>query len=515
MHSGDLEVPAAPAAAEVDSAVVVGTGRRTVRTAAGFALAWIGYFVILWWMPLPEGLTTAGKATLATTVWAASMWVSEAIPPAVSGLLIPLLLTLGGAIPSFSGAAAGFAAPVTFLCLTAFIFSAVMQSTGLDRRLALYLLDRFRARTANGVIWSLFGVNLLLSLVVPAANARAAALLPVTNGITSLFGASPREGNAKKAIVIQTLVYGSMISGMCILTAHLPNMVVAGLIEKQLAWRISYLDWLRLQWPYLGMFALTQLWVQYYFRSRSIEIPGGRAVIRDQLASLPPVAPRDQAVLAVFGLVALLWATERLHGIATENVALIGLGVLFVPGLLGLQWKEVQDRTIWGTLLLLAGALSLSAAISATGLAQWAAGQLYPLAREHPWWVALLTVMAVTHVIRLGLLSNVAAVTLIAPIALALAPRLGLHPVAFTLLVSDTDSFAYVLPTQITAAVIAYSSGTFTMSDYARVGVVSVLIAILYGTFVMAPWYAHLGLPLWDPSVPKVTATLIHDGLTP
>ena len=490
------------AAAAVDSRVVVGAARPTVRAAAGFALAWIGYCVILWWMPLPEGLTAAGKATLATTVWAASMWVFEAIPPAVSGLLIPLLLTLGGAIPAFSGAAAGFAAPVTFLCLSAFIFSAVMQAAGLDRRIALSLLDRFRARTANGVIWSLFGVNLLLSLIVPAANARAAALLPVTNGITSLFGASRPERNARKAIVIQTLVYGSMISGMCILTAHLPNMVVAGLIEKQLAWRISYLDWLRLQWPYLGMFALTQLWVQFYFKSRWIEIPGGRAAIRHQLAGLPPVAPRDQAILAVFGLVALLWATERLHGIATENVALIGLGLLFIPGLLGLQWKQIQDRTIWGTLLLLAGALSLSAAISATGLAQWAAGHLYPLAREHVWWITLLTVMAVTHVIRLGLLSNVAAVTLIAPIALALAPRLGLHPVAFTLLVSDTDSFAYLLPTQITAAVIAYSSGTFSMSDYARVGMVSVVIAILYGTFIMAPWYAHLGLPLWDPSAP-------------
>ena len=74
-----------------------------------------------------------------------------------------------------------------------------------------------------------------------------------------MFGDTPAERNAKKAIVIQTLVYGSMIGGMCILTAHLPNVVVAALIEKQFGVRISYADWLRLQWPYLGMFALTQL----------------------------------------------------------------------------------------------------------------------------------------------------------------------------------------------------------------------------------------------------------------
>jgi len=110
--------------------------------------------------------------------------------------------------------------------------------------------------------------------------------------------------------------------------------------------------------------------------------------------------------------------------------------------------------------------------------------------------------MAGTHVIRLGMLSNVAAITMLAPILLALAPKLGLHPVAFTMLVSDTDTFAYILPTQITAAVIAYSSGTFSMADYAKVGWVSVLIAIAYGVCVMAPWYAFMGIPVWDPAAP-------------
>lgn len=107
-----------------------------------------------------------------------------------------------------------------------------------------------------------------------------------------------------------------------------------------------------------------------------------------------------------------------------------------------------------------------------------------------------------THVIRIGMLSNVAAVTMIAPIALALAPRLGLHPVAFTMLVSDTDSFAYLLPTQITAGVIAYSSGAFSTADYAKVGSVAVLIAIVYGLCVIAPWYAYMGIPVWDASAP-------------
>jgi di/tricarboxylate transporter len=194
--------------------------------------------------------------------------------------------------------------------------------------------------------------------------------------------------------------------------------------------------------------------------------------------------------------------TEQLHKVAAHNAALIGMAVLFMPGLFKFKWKELQDRTIWGTLLLLAGALSLSSAMSGSGLAAWMSDRIHPLAEGHAWWMILLILMAGTHVIRLGMLSNVAAITMLAPILLAMAPKLGLHPVAFTMLVSDADTFAYILPTQITAAVIAYSSGTFSATDYAKVGWVSVLIAIAYGVLVMAPWYAFLGLPVWDPAAP-------------
>jgi solute carrier family 13 (sodium-dependent dicarboxylate transporter), member 2/3/5 len=476
--------------------------RKLRKARVGFVLAWLGFFGIAFLLPAPAGLSASGKATLAVVAWVALVWVAEAIPVGVSGILIPMLLVLSHAVTPFPKAASGFSAPVVFLCLAAFLFSAIMQAAGLDRRIALVLLDKLKVRTANGVIWAMFVVNFVMSLVVPAANARAAALLPVTNGIVCLFGDTARERNAKKAIVIQTLVYGSMISGMCILTAHLPNMVVSGLLEKQLGIRISYFSWFRLQWPYLGMFALTQWWVQVYFRSRAVAIPGGRQAIIDERRNLPPVARQDYAVLAIFGLVAAMWATESLHGLQSEIVALIALALIFAPGVLRFNWQEVQHRTIWGTLFLLGGALSLSSAISSSGLAQWAAEHLYAVTHGHAWWAMLAIVMVGTHVIRIGMLSNVAAVTMIAPIALALAPSLGLHPVAFTLLVSDTDSFAYLLPTQITAGVIAYSSGAFTTADYAKVGVVSVLIAIAYGICVMAPWYAYLGIPLWNPAAP-------------
>jgi sodium-dependent dicarboxylate transporter 2/3/5 len=459
-------------------------------------------------MPAPAGLKPAGQAALAVMAWACIMWITEAIPVGASGILIPMLLVMTNSVKAFPAAASGFTTPVLFLCLAAFIFAAIMQAAGLDRRIALSLLNAVKVRTVNGVIWAMFGVNMVLSFIIPAANARAATLLPVVNGITNFFGDTQPEREAKKAIVIQTLVYGSMISGMCIMTAHLPNLILVGLFEKQ-GLSISYIEWFMLQWPYLGMFVLTQWWVQYYFKTRAVGVQGGYEEVKRQHAELPRTSQSEWLILGVFGLIAIAWVTESWHKVATHNAALIGLAILFIPGLFSFKWKEIQDRTIWGTVLLLAGALSMSDAIGKTGLAQWLSDIIHPLAQGNAWWMILLILMAGTHIIRLGMLSNVAAIAMLAPILIALAPKLGVHTVAFTMLVSDTDTFAYILPTQITAAVIAYSSGTFSMSDYAKVGWVSVLIAIAYGICIMAPWYAFMGVPVWDPAAPWPFTTVV------
>lgn len=487
------------------------SGNTPRRMLGGFAAAWAAFFLILYVVPLPEVtnidgetsvLSPAGRAALAVMVWACIIWVSESMPVGVTGILIPMLLMMTGAVGHWPHATAGFTTPVVFLCLAAFLFAATMQAAGLDRRIAINVLKHTKTKNANGVIWSMFGVNLVLAFIIPAANARAATLLPVVNGLIRLFGDTEGERSAKKAIVIQSLVYGSMICGMMILTAHLPNLILVGLFQNELALNISYFNWFLLQWPYIGMFVLTYFWVRWYFKTSGVAVRGGPERIEQMHKELPSAPQADWLIVAAFAFIALMWMTEQWHKIASHLWALIGIAILFTPGVFSFRWKALQDRTLWGTWLLLAGALSLSAAMGRTGLASWFADIIAPIAHGHPWWMILLILMVGTHIIRLGMLSNVAAIALLAPILLALAPKLGMHPVAFTMLVADTDTFAYILVTQITAAVIAYSTGAYTMADYAKVGWMATLIGIAYGILVMAPWYAYMGIPVWDPNAP-------------
>ena len=413
-------------------------GRSPVRVYTGFVIAWALFF--LFWTVLPPfpGLTHNGMAVLGIVLWASVMWVSEAMPTGITGISIPTLLLITQAIPWQGGKPpmsiifAGFTNHVIWLCLFAFLVGAVMQLVGLDKRIALGILARLKASSVGRVIWGMFFVNIVLGFLVPAANARAATLLPVVQGICRLLGDTPEERAAKKAIVIQSLVYGSMICGMFIMTAHLPNMIMVGIFDKA----------------------------------------GFSSFIAE------------------------------LHHQPLGVIGLLGMLVLFAPGLMPCSWKSVQEKTIWGTFLLLGGAMTMTTAMTQSGLAQWLADHIHAWVVGMSWWQAILTMMVGTHIIRLGMLSNVAAVAMLAPVVFAMAPKLGLHPVAFTMLVCDTDTFAYILPTQITAAVIAHGTDTFSSTDYARAGWVSVCIAIAYGLLVMAPWYALWGMPVWDASAP-------------
>lgn len=490
------------------------SGRNPKRVIIGFIAAWLMFALILWVFPRPEGLNANGMAVLAVVVWASIMWVSEALPVGITGISVPTLLILtegipwvekkGKLVPPMNVVFSGFTKHVVWLCLFAFLVGAIMQLLKLDRRIALGILDKIKASNVGRVIWGMFFVNIVLAFLIPAANARAATLLPVVKGITNLLGDSPEEREAKKAIIIQSLVYGTMICGVFILTAHLPNLIMVGVFEQGGYSGLGYIDWMLLQFPYLGMFVLTQWWVRYHFKTKGVEIAGGHAQIHQQHKQLGPMTTAEWTLLVVFVLVALLFMMGKgspiyeLHKFKLGIIGLIGILILFTPGLFPFKWGEIQGKTIWGTFLLLGGAITMTAAMSKSGLAQWLADNIHGAVHGHSWWMVLLIMMFGTHIIRIGMLSNVAAIAMLAPIVFAMAPQLELHPVAFTLLVCDTDTYAYLLPTQITAAVIAYGSDEFTVTDYAKAGWVCILIAIAYGILIMAPWYALLGMPVWQ-----------------
>ncbi|NNV09790.1 SLC13 family permease, partial [Geobacillus sp. MMMUD3] len=122
------------------------------------------------------------------------------------------------------------------------------------------------------------------------------------------------------------------------------------------------------------------LLVKVLFKPEIDEIPGGRELIREELAKLGPMSTGEKLVLGMFVLAAVSWITIPLifedPPISDEGIAMvIGLLLFLIPGGANrgvrlLDWGTAE-KLPWGVLLLFGGGLALSAQFSSSGLTEW------------------------------------------------------------------------------------------------------------------------------------------------
>jgi sodium-dependent dicarboxylate transporter 2/3/5 len=463
----------------------------------GFIIAWLVFCGIIHFVPTAVGFSAEARDVLAITCWVMVVWITEALPKSISGLMIPVLLVVTGALPKTDEAFSGFTSNEAFLCLGAFILAGVMQATNVDKRIALSILARVKPKVPN-LLTGLFTAHIVSALLVPATVARAGIYLPIVQGINRLMGETQEEKRARKALAMAGIGFGAVFAAPIFLTGHMPNVIITSLLNTQAKAGITWSEWLWLHWPMLGMFPFMWWWVVKHFDLKDADVTNGSKNIQEENAKLGPINRIELTVLACFLVAVILWAAGSYHKIPTGIVTLIAVSLVFIPGLLPLDWKNVQQKTIWGTWLLLAGALCLVTAFGKTGLDKFMAQHMVELVPAWGWMGTLLFVTILVQVIRLGIISNVGAVALMSPIVYSMAPLLKLNAVAFTLAVLDVDTYAMIIPIEVTACLVAYASEEFTFVEFMQVGAPLTVLAILYIVFVMVPWWAYCGYPLWQ-----------------
>ena len=86
---------------------------RATWTVVGLLVVFAGLLAV----PAPAGLAEAGKRVIAVGVLAIGLWCTEALPAAVTSLVLVVALVLSGAVPGFKEALTGFSDPVAFLLI--------------------------------------------------------------------------------------------------------------------------------------------------------------------------------------------------------------------------------------------------------------------------------------------------------------------------------------------------------------------------------------------------------------
>ena len=209
-------------------------------------MAWVLFFVIRAWLPLGTLAETydagAVRTGLAILTLAATLWLSEALPLAITAMLIPVLAALTGTLDvtkSFSG----FAHPLIFLFLGGFGLAAALSYQKLDQWLAQHLLKIGRGSFHVTAI-ALFLTSALLSMWI-SNTATVALLLPVALGILAHIKSTcgPADIARCSTYLLLGIAYSASIGGIGTLIGTPPNAIAAANLG------ISFSEWLAVGLP--------------------------------------------------------------------------------------------------------------------------------------------------------------------------------------------------------------------------------------------------------------------------
>ena len=465
------------------------------------------------------GLSSTGRAILAIAVLMATLWITAALPMAVTAL-IPLVLfplCTGGGI-SVKTAAAPYAHELIFLFMGGFMMSLAMQQWGLHRRLALHailLIGTQPTRLVAGLMLSCAFISMWVS-----NTATAVMMLPIAMSVVELVRAElsktdspelpPAGANFNFAICLMLgIAYAASIGGISTLIGTPPNALMAAFLMENFQIDMSFAKWTLMTLPLVCIF-LPIVWfllTRVIFPIRIESIPGGRAFMRRELENQGPLSRGELMVLIVFVTTALAWMTRPLlvrltlpgglrplAGLSDPGIAmgaalvLFCLPVDFKRGVFALTWKQAC-KLPWGILILFGGGLSLAAAFKAAGVTAFIGRSVSGL--DHPpVWVMILLAVSITALVS-ELTSNIASTAILLPMFAAVAEGLDIAPLLMIIPATIGASFAFMMPVATPPNALVFAAGEMKIAHMCRAGVwlniVGISLVMLHMYFVVMP----------------------------
>jgi len=437
-------------------------------------------------IPRPSGLSRDGTVMLGILIMAAVLWITEAIPLAVTGILIMILqplLTSMDASQVFSN----FGNKAIFFIIGSFMLATAIEKHGLHKRIALKILSWF----GKGPKIFLFGtllVGALLSLIMQE-HAVAILLLPVFMHILVSMKLTPKASNFGIATMI-ALTFGTSIGSWGTLLGGARNPLTIGFLEN-LGYQISFLEWIKMALP-MVFIALPFAWLVLVtlFPPEIKDIEVARKEIEKDVVSMGKMGMEEKKVLIIYSIVVFMWIFMS-QQIGVAVIALIGVVLMFSFRVV--NWADVEKGVQWGIILLYGGAITMGIGLQQTGAAEWLAKNILLLVGENPY--AALASLIIVGFMLTNLMSNTAAVAFLLPIGIGISGAVGLSPVVTSFAIALAGGGAFMLIIATPGAAIAYSSGYFSPKHLLKAGFFTSIICMFF-LFLIAVfyWQGILGL---------------------
>ena len=455
----------------------------------GLILGPLVYFLIKLFYS-PNELSEEGLAILASTLWVAIWWVTEAVPIYVTALIPIILFPLSGGL-ELKQTTSAYGHKFVFLFVGGFILAIAIEKWRLHKRIALNIINIVGTKKSN-IILGFMIATAFLSMWI-SNTATAVMIMPVGLAIISQLKDNPNTLENENTIFGKTLMlaiaYSASIGGMATLIGTPPNLVLAGVIKTSYDIEINFLQWMSFGLP-ISLLLLFICWkyltsIAYKFKDENFK--SGLEEINDQIKNLGKFSYEEKSVLIVFIATALAWITQSfiikkyIPEIDDTIIAIIAAVVLFIlPDKSGdnklLSWSDAV-KLPWGILLLFGGGMALAKGFDSSGLAVWIGNQMNFFS-DIPLIILLLVLIAMVNFLT-EITSNLATTAMLLPVLVALANTIDIN--SYYLLVGATvaASCAFMLPVATPPNAVVFGSKILNIDDMIKKGFWMNIISIL------------------------------------
>jgi len=470
----------------------------------GLALFSIVYFSPDWRPAYdPEGqafeLTREGKASLALFLLTVVWWVFEVIPIGVTSVAIAVIQAIFLIRPARI-AFSDFMDPSVWFIIGSIVIGMAFAKTGLTKRMAYKMLVLVGEKTSM-IYLGCFVMTASLTLIM-AHTAVAAAVFPLLMAIYALYDEDTKPTRFGKGLFMGmafTAGAGSIIT----LLGAARGAVAIGFFKDIVGREITFFELSYYMFP-VGVLMVIILWgfFMIFFKPEKKRIPGlrQRAIsLYERLGGITRIEVLTLViVLCAIALMSLRSFIPALEPINKSAIILTATVLFFLFKILTIN--DLEDIP-WNIILLFGGAMSIGFCLWQTGAAQWLAINWLTLFEQAPWFVF---VLGITFFVLLmtNFIMNVAAIAISLPVALVIAPYLGVSPevVIFSALVAAGMPFLLLVGAAPNA--IAYESKQFTSGEFFVAGIpASIILMIVIAFFVLVVW-PPMGMPIFAEPVP-------------
>jgi sodium-dependent dicarboxylate transporter 2/3/5 len=201
-------------------------------------------------------------------------------------------------------------------------------------------------------------------------------------------------------------------------------------------------------------------------------------------------------ILGAVILIAMKSFVPALKGLDKTGILLCSTILFFVCNILTLE--DLEDIP-WNIILLFAGAMSIGFCLWETGAAKWLAVNWLVLFQKAPAIIFILG-MAFFVLIMTNFIMNVAAIAISLPVALVIAPYLGVAGEVILFSALATAGMPFLLLIGAAPNAIAYNSKQFTTGEFLKFGILaSVLLMVVLWIFVAFIW-PLMGMEVFVPA---------------